>query len=221
MKKILMTLTFAFAAIIAIPSVANAQDAKTDLKNECCKEKKECCVENKACCKENQNCTQENKVCCKENQACTQENKARCKENKACPQGNKACCKEGKKAKRAHFGKKMRAEGKRMVGPKDAKMRRGVGENPMFKGITLSEDQQDKIKALREKNLTAEKKSKAEMKAKSKEEMQKLRADFDKDVEKILDKDQLKQYQANKAEMEAKRAEKQSKLPKVEKKTDK
>ena len=97
-------------------------------------------------------------------------------------------------------------------------MRRGGGENPMFKGITLTEDQKAKMKALREQNKAAEKKSKAEAKAKSKDEMQKLRAEFDKEVEKILDKEQLKQYQANKAEMEARRSAKQDKLPKIEKK---
>ncbi len=189
MKKILMTLTLAFAAMIAIPSVANAQDAKTEQKQECCKEKKECC--------------KEKKECCKEDKACGKEGKAG---------------KDGKKVKRVQSGKKMRAEGKRIAGPKESRMRAGSKENPLFKGITLSEDQQQKLKDLREKSMAAEKKSKADMKAKSKEEMQKLRADFDKEMEKILDKDQLKQYQANKAEMEAKRAAKQSKLPKTEKK---
>ncbi len=170
MKKILMTLTLAFAAMIAIPSVANAQDAKTEQKQECCKEKKECCKE-------------DGKACCKEGKT----------------------AKAGKKVKRAQAGQKMRAEGKRIAGPKESRMRAGSKENPLFKGITLSEDQKTKIKALREKNLTAEKKSKADMKAKSKEEIQKLRADFDKEVEKILDKDQLKQYKSNIADMEAKR----------------
>lgn len=174
MKKILMTLTLAFAAMIAIPSVANAQDAKTEQKQECCKEKKECCKEDKACCKEGK------------------------------------AGKDGKKLKRVQSGKKMRGEGKRIAGPKESRMRAGSKENPLFKGITLSDDQQQKLRELREKNMAAEKKSKADMKAKTKEEMQKLRADFDKDVEKILDKEQLKQYQANKAEMEAKRAAKQA-----------
>ncbi len=190
MKKILMTLTLAFAAMIAIPSVANAQDAKQEQNKECCKEKKECKKE-------------EGKACCKEEKAC-------CKEGKA--------GKDGKKMNRAQAGKKMRAEGRRIAGPKDSKMRRGNKENPVFEGITLSDEQKIKIKDLREKSVAAEKKSKADMKAKGKEEMQKLRADFDKEMEKILDKDQLKQYKANKAEMEAKRAAKQSKLPKTEKK---
>ncbi len=188
MKKILMTLTLAFAAMIAIPSVANAQDAKPEQKKECCKEKKECKKE-------------EGKACCKDGKVCAKE-----------------AGKDGKKVRRAQSGKKMRAEGKRMVGPKEGKMLHGSKTNPIFKGITLSEEQKAKIKDLREKAMTAEKKTKADMKAKSKEEMQKVRADFDKEVEKILDKDQLKQYQANKAEMEAKRAAKQAKLPKTEKK---
>ncbi len=193
MKKILMTLTLAMAAMIAIPSAANAQDAKPEQKKECCKEKKECSKE-------------EGKACCKEGKACAKEE-------------GKACCKEGKKGKRPHTGKKMRGEGRQMKAPKDAKMRRADVENPMFKGITLSDDQKAKMKALRDKNKTAEKKTKADMKAKSKEEMQKLRAEFDKEMEKILDKDQLKQYQANKADMEARRsARQQSKLPKTEKK---
>ncbi|MDE5996762.1 MAG: hypothetical protein K2G77_00960 [Muribaculaceae bacterium] len=191
MKKILMTLTLAFAAMIAIPTVANAQDAKPEQKTECCKEKKKCSKDDKACCKDG-------KACAKET--------------------GKSDFRKGKNAKRAHSGKLMRGEGRKMKGSKDAKMRRGGGENPMFKGITLSEDQKSKMKALREKNMTAKKKTKAEMKAKSKEEMQKLRADYDKEVEKILDKDQLKQYQANKAEMEARRSAKQAKLPKLEKK---
>ena len=191
MKKILMTLTIAFAAMIAIPTVANAQDAKPEQKKECCKDKKECCKDEKACCKEG-------KACAKE--------------------AGKPDFKNGKKAKRAHSGKLMRGEGRKLKGSKDAKMLRRGGENPMFKGITLSEDQKAKIKALREQNKAAEKKSKAEAKAKSRDEMQKLRAEFDKEVEKILDKDQLKQYQANKAEMEARRSAKQDKLPKIEKK---
>lgn len=180
MKKILMTLTLAFAAMIAIPTVVNAQATNPEQKTECSKEKKECSKD------------------------------------------EKSCCKEGKKGMhKAKAGKFAKGE-RRMGSPKDkAKMRRGGGENPMFKGITLSDDQKAKMKALREKNMTAEKKTKADMKAKSKDEMQKLRAEFDKEVEKILDKDQLKQYQANKAEMEAKRAEKaQKKLPKLEKKSN-
>ncbi len=187
MKKILMTLTLAMAAMIAIPSVASAQDAKPEQKKECCKEKKECCKEKKECCKEKKECTEEGKACCKK---------------------AKAFGKDGKKGKRAMAGKNFNGQDRKMKAPKDIRKARKDGENPMFKGITLSDEQKAKMKALREKNMTAEKKAKADMKAKSKDEMQKLRAEFDKEIEKILDKDQLKQYQANKAEMEAKRAEK-------------
>ncbi len=187
MKKILMTLTLAMAAMIAIPSVASAQDAKPEQKKECCKEKKECCKEKKECCKEKKECTEEGKACCKK---------------------AKAFGKDGKKGKRAMAGKNFNGQDRKMKAPKDIRKARKDGENPMFKGITLSDEQKAKMKALRKKNMTAEKKAKADMKAKSKDEMQKLRAEFDKEVEKILDKDQLKQYQANKAEMEAKRAEK-------------
>ena len=114
--------------------------------------------------------------------------------------------------------KKMNGDPRMRKSPHDARMRRGAGENPMFKGITLSEEQKAKMKELRKQDMEAKQKSKADMRAMNKEEMQKRRAAFDQEVEKILDKDQLKQYQANKAEMDARRAEKQTKLPKLEKK---
>ncbi|MDE6522845.1 MAG: hypothetical protein K2L17_08515 [Muribaculaceae bacterium] len=198
MKKLLMTLTLAMAAMIAIPTAANAQDNKSSQAKECCKDKKDCKDEN--C----QNADCKNADCKKE--------------------GVKHSMKKGKgkKAMRAKSGQAMRADGRKMKAHKEGRMHKGMrragGENPMFKGITLSDEQKTKMKALREKNMAAEKKTKADMKAKSKEEMQKLRADFDKEVEKILDKDQLKQFKANKAEMEARRAAKQDKLPKIEKK---
>lgn len=189
-----MTLTLAVAAMIAIPTVANAQDAKPEQKKECCK-KEEC---KKPDCK---------KEACK-NDDCK---KADCKDCKGCKKEcEKPCMKDGsgKKAMLKHSGKKMNAGTGMRKSPHDAKMRHGAGENPMFKGITLSEEQKAKMKALREQDMTAKQKSKADMKALNKEEMQKRRAAFDKEVEKILDKDQLKQYQANKAEMDARRAKK-------------
>ncbi len=203
MKKILMTLTLAVAAMIAIPTAANAQDAKPEQKTECCKKKAEC---KKTECK---------KDSCK-NAECK---KADCKDcKKEC---NKPCLKDGKdkKAMLKHSGKKMKGEGRFANAPRNAKMHRGAnGENPMFKGITLSEEQKAKMKALKEQNMASQQKAKADMRTKNKEEMQQRRAAFDQEVEKILDKDQLKQYQANKAEMAARRAEKQSKLPKLEQK---
>ncbi|MDE6649743.1 MAG: hypothetical protein K2K45_07420 [Muribaculaceae bacterium] len=200
MKKILMTLTLAMAAMIAIPVAANAQDTTTKQTAECCKKE---CNKNAAC--DKTECKKEN---CK-NEECKKNDCKDCK--KEC---SKPCMKDGKNKKgmRAHAGKKMGSADRRMMPPKDARMHKGTrhgrGENPMFKGITLSEDQQQKLKALRENRMAAEKNSKDNAQAKSKEEIQKLRADFDKEVEKILDKDQLKQYQANKAEIQKMRSQK-------------
>ena len=200
MKKILMTLTLAMAAMIAIPGTANAQDTTTKQTAECCK--KEC--DKKPDCTKNE-CKKEN---CKKDE-CKKSDCKDCKKDCARP-----CMKDGncKKGMKAHAGKKMRAGDRGMMPAKDARMHKGMhrghGENPMFKGITLSEDQQQKLKAIRENRMAAEKKSKDEAKSRSKEEIRKLRADFDQEVEKILDKDQLKQYQANKAEMQKMRSQK-------------
>lgn len=195
MKKILMTLTLAVAAMIAIPTAVNAQDAKPEQKKECCKEKKECAK--KECAKEGKECTGDCKTCPNKGTACA-------KEGKACANEGKTCAKEGKAC-----GKKMMHKaqpGKMVNGPRNnARMHRNVGDNPMFKGITLSEEQQQKLNALKENTLAKEKKAKIEAKSKNKEEIKKLREDFDKEVEKILDKDQLKQYKSNIADMEAKR----------------
>ena len=202
MKKILMTLTLALAAAITIP--ASAQSTTTSEKTaQCCKDKEACDKDGKACATEGQ------KTCAKEGAAC-------CKKGDKEP--NKV--KHGKKGShKVKHGKKMKGDRYYSGAQKNKTvMRHSDRENPMFKGITLSEEQKGKVKELREKSKAAERKSKAEAKAKSMEEMKKLRADFDKEIEKILDKDQLKQYQANKAELEAKRADKQSKLPKLEKK---
>ena len=191
MKKILMTLTLALAAAIAIPASAKSTTT-TEKTAQCCKEKKECSKEGE------KTCAKEGKACCKEGK-------------KECSKDGKASCKHGKKGfHKAKQGKMMKAD-RRNGGLKNkAMMRRGGGENPMFKGITLSEEQKLKVRDLREKSAAAERKYRAEAKAKSKDEMKKLRADFD--------KDQLKQFQANKAEMEAKRGASQDKLPKLEKK---
>lgn len=204
MKKILMTLTLAVAAMIAIPTSVNAQDSKPEQKKECCK-KEEC---------KKPDCKKED---CK-NDECK---KADCKDCNGCKKEcQKPCMKDGagKKAMLKHSGKKMNGDPRMRKSPHDARMRHAAGENPMFKGITLSEEQKAKMKELRKQDMEAKQKSKADMRAMNKEEMQKRRAAFDQEVEKILDKDQLKQYQANKAEMDARRAEKQSKLPKLEKK---
>lgn len=166
MKKIFMTLSLALAAMIALPAVSNAQDAKpaqnSEQKAACCKEESKCC--------------------------------------------NGKEFKKGKKGKDGNFDRqaKMRKGGKKgMQARRDG--------NPLFKGITLSEAQQEQVKALKVKQSDARKASKADMKAKSREEMKKMRADFDKEMEKILDKDQMKQYKANQEAIQAKRADKGTK----------
>ncbi len=125
-----MTLTLAVAAMIAIPTAVNAQDAKPEQKKECCKEKKECAK--KECAKEGKECTGDCKTCPNKGKACA-------KEGKACSKEGKTCAKEGKAC-----GKKMMHKaqpGKMVKGPRNnARMHRNVGDNPMFKGITLSED---------------------------------------------------------------------------------
>lgn len=201
MKKILMTLTLALGAMIAIPAAAQTNTATQQTK-ECCKEKK-ACANNSDCAKA------EGKACDKEwGVACTKEGKPCAKE------AGKACCKDGKGPKHIKKEGKFAKGERKMRAPGEARMGKGMrrgGENPMFKGITLTDDQKVKMQALREKNKTAEKKSKADMKAKSKDEIQKIRAEFDNEMEKILDKDQLKQYKANKAELDAQRAAKKNK----------
>ncbi|MDE6512399.1 MAG: hypothetical protein K2L00_09975 [Muribaculaceae bacterium] len=70
MKKILMTLSLALCAAIAIPTAANAQSATTTTEKtaECCKDKKACAKEGEtACAKEGAACAKEaGKACCKD-----------------------------------------------------------------------------------------------------------------------------------------------------------
>lgn len=82
------------------------------------------------------------------------------------------------------------------------------GNNPLFNGITLSAEQQQKMKALKEKQREAHKEMRSQKKAENKKvkadrraEYKKRNEAFEKEVEKILTPDQLKQYNANKAEL--------------------
>ena len=200
MKKILMTLTLALAVAIAIPAAAQSTTTtETQQTKECCKQKKEC-----------------QKECSNEAGKACANPEGKCKKGSKGPKGMH----KAQARKQGNPGRMVK--GRRMVGEtKESRMKRmNHGDRyPLMKGITLTPEQQQKMNALRDKNIAAKKKSKADAEVKSKEEMEKLRADFDKEVEKILDKEQLKQYKANKAEMEARRAEKmQSKRPGLEKK---
>lgn len=174
MKKILMTLSLALAAAIAIPA-ANAQDVNSQ-QNSCCNQQKAVCTQQqKEMCKQT-SCAQtacvNTQTPC-QNAECTDSTCAQPRKMKGFAKGKKGHRKFDKSA--AHHGRRMN--------PK--------GGNPLFKGITLTEAQQKELNALREKRA-------AERKA----EMSKKAESFDKDVEKILTADQLKQFKANKEAMQ-------------------
>lgn len=158
----------------------------------------------------------ENTECCKSDSKCKKEEKKECTKSGKCSKKSKASMKSksGKMAKGKRMGKRPAVQ--------RANMRRG-GENPMFKGITLTDDQKQKIEDIRAKRSASTKEARAkvktdvkEAKTRSREEMKKMYGEFEKEIEQILTPDQLKQYNANKAEMEQKRAERASR--KAEKK---
>lgn len=170
-----MTISLAVAAIIAIPSAANAQEVRTTNK-----------TENTQC------CTQEKKECLEE---CNKE----CKCNKDCDY--RKC----KKSDYKYHGKKWKSS-KRKI----SKIHHGQRQNPLFNGITLSEQQQQQFQALREKQRSERKAELAELKkgqneqTAQKAQQHKLKSEaFDREVEKILTTDQMKQYKANKEAMKA------------------
>lgn len=82
-------------------------------------------------------------------------------------------------------------------------------DNPLFNGITLTEQQQQQFTALRQQRQAARKEARAnkqkEVQAnnEARRAERKARAEaYDKEVEKILTPEQYKQYQANKATMD-------------------
>lgn len=198
MKKILMSLALALCAIIALPAAVNAQNANNCPKKECTKT--ECKKGDKKACDKNGACNKGE--CAKTNCKNAECAKADCKDCK----NSQACC--GKDRKMLKGKKVVTNEGMnpRMKGKKGA-MRPGGREaqNPLLKGINLTPEQQQKMKALQEKKMADRKVMRAERKAQNKDEFKKKMDEYEKDVEKILDGDQLKQYKTNKAEMDAKR----------------
>lgn len=173
MKKILMTLSLALAAVIAVPSVMNAQDVnatQTEQKAECT------------------------------NPECT-------KDKKECKKGDRKDFKKGKHSE--YKGRKM----KKGEAGNMHRMRRGEGD-PLFNGITLSAEQQQQFKDLKEKRAAEHKAARAE-KQKAKEtkkearaaEMKAKREAYDKEVAKILTPEQMKQYNANKEQMAKEKAQ--------------
>lgn len=179
MKKILMTLSLALAAAIAVPSVMNAQDVnatQTEQKAECT-----------------------NPECKKDKKECKKGDKIR-----------KGDRKDFKKGKRSEYkGRKM----KKGEAGNMHRMRRGEGD-PLFNGITLSAEQQQQFKALKEKRAAEHKAARAE-KQKAKETKKEARAAeikakreaYDKEVSKILTPEQMKQYNANKQQMAKEKAQ--------------
>lgn len=190
MKKILMTLTLAFAAAIAIPTTVNAQQTTETKTAECCANKENC---KKQDCKK-ENCSEKkcNKEICKK-EDCKKDNCQNC--NNKCNVGQKH-----KDSKRAKNGKYAMKAGKR-VGNKGLKPGKHDGKNPLFKGITLTEEQQTRMTALMDKQRAERQKSKAEAKAARKVEAKKNTAQFEQEIEKILTPEQMKQFNANKEAM--------------------
>lgn len=183
MKKILMTLSLALAAVIALPSVMNAQDNAT---------------QQKAICKEAK---------CKDGKAC-KEGKQLCGDS-VCPAGQKAL-KQGKHkgSKKGDFKRNPNMKRGDFAKGKKADMKK-AGGNPLMKGITLSEEQQQQYKALQEKRRSERQAAKEEVKkeklVKAQERSAKMKAEmevYEKEVEKILTPEQMKQYNANKENMQ-------------------
>lgn len=181
MKKILMTLSLALAAVIALPSAINAQDVnatQTEQKTECT---------NPECTKDKKDCKKDDKV-------------------------RKGDCKDFKKGHRSEYkgGKMNKCE----AGNLQRKGMRRDGGDPLFNGITLSAEQQQQFNAFRDKQRAERQAARAE-KQKAKEakkearaaEMKAKREAFDKEVEKILTPEQMKQYNANKEKMAKERAQ--------------
>lgn len=171
-----MTLSLALAAVIAIPSVMNAQDAKATDKTVC----------NDTCSNIGKNCKNINT------------------ENCNCEPGQKIKAdRKGKKGDFKGHGKRGKSEHR-----KNGKIA-GNRQNPLFKGITLTEEQQQQFKALREKRAAEHKvtraelkKEKAQKKLADAEQMKKRAEAYDKEIEKILTPEQYKQYESNKEVMD-------------------
>lgn len=149
--------------------------------------------------------TEKSQTCTKEKKDCKDQ---KCDSTGFCKKGDKKNLDKGCKYKNAK-GDKRAHGGKHRKG---GKMELRDGQNPLFEGITLTAEQQQQFKALRDQRiaehqaLKAEKeKTKAEKKALKAEQIKEKQAAYNKEVEKILTPEQYKQYQANKAKMEQNR----------------
>ena len=149
-----MTLSLALATVIVFPTVANAQEIKTENKAEAIE----------VCTKDKKECTKDGKVICN------------CDSNKFDKKRKHEFRHKDRKGEFRDSEKRAKFD-KRVDGRRDC----GSHENPLFKGITLTEEQQQQFKALRKKD----------------------RSEREAAFEKILTPDQLKQYNANKEHMKA------------------
>ncbi|MDO4334520.1 MAG: hypothetical protein Q4C37_01635 [Bacteroidales bacterium] len=168
------------AAAVAAPAAINAQQTKTETAQQ-----KTVCTQQKTECA-NQQCTGEAASCANAND---------CKNvSKDFKKINKRHAKNVKKGNRRHGAKGEMRERR---------------DNPLFNGITLTEQQQQQFTALRQQRQAAHKEARAnkqkEVQAnnEARRAERKARAEaYDKEVEKILTPEQYKQYQANKATMD-------------------
>lgn len=176
MKKTLISLSFALAATIAVPVAAGAQDANSQQKA-CCRQQTECSRQKNVC--RQTSCAQT--ACINSQEGCA---------NTQCT--DTACAAQPRQMKKAIKGNGHRKFDRKFA--QNGEMKRAKGANPLFKGITLTEEQQKELTALRESKRAERAADKAEMKKRSEA--------FDKEVEKILTPDQLKQFKANKEAME-------------------
>ena len=169
-------MTLSLAALMAMPAISFAQNSSNEKKT----------VQTATCCKANGKgeCKEGCKPDCKNgcSKACTPENKAACNKDGKCKDG-KNCqtpCNNNKecKNKKGNFCKGDRHHGNHRKGD----MHRRPGGNPLMKGITLTPQQQEKVKAL---------------KASRQDDRKKQMDSYNKEMEKILTPDQLKIYKAN------------------------
>lgn len=179
MKKIIMSIMLATA--VAAPAAINAQQTKTETVQQ-----KTVCTQQKTECA-NQQCTGDAASC------------ANAAEN------SKNVSKDFKKVNKRHA--KNVKKGNRRNGAKGEMRERR--DNPLFNGITLTEQQQEQFTALRQQRQAAQKEARANKQKEVQANNEARRAErkakaeaYDKEVEKILTPEQYKQYQANKATMD-------------------
>lgn len=195
MKKIIKVLSL--AALMAIPTTSFAQS--TDNCNKKC-EATTCCPN-----KENKQCADTCALQCKK--GCTANNDscaAATKCNKTCNTGCCANCKKNVEAKKRGF--RGERHDKRNMGKR-------MPQSVLFQGITLTAEQQQKIRALAMQRRADNQKAKAEDAEKNAEEFQKRIAAYDKEIENILTPEQFKQYQANKESMKSRRSMGEKRMP--------